>query len=224
MRYLGQNYELELPIAAERFAAANDGAALGAFHEAHKARFGFSIPGEIIEIVNFIGDGRVARPAKPELQRCRGGEGARSRGEPRSVCSSAARVDTPVFERADLGRARRSRARPSSRRRPRSPSSIPATDARRRSARTLCIDRRLTAGDCPCASQRTASTSRNISNVPIAACWFMGTGTSGNSRGKKAIFCSDWCVQWAPAARRREGYFRLPIVQPSMPIEKRAVH
>src|SRR5206468_963745 len=68
MRYLGQNYELDLPIAQDTLA---DGAAdriWQLFHEAHKARFGFNIPGEIIEIVNYSAT-VVSRTAKPEFHR-----------------------------------------------------------------------------------------------------------------------------------------------------------
>ncbi len=53
MRYLGQNYELELPLGFDTFDAATTTALWQQFHDAHFARFGFNIPGEIIEIVNF---------------------------------------------------------------------------------------------------------------------------------------------------------------------------
>ena len=66
MRYLGQNYELELEIDFERFAADSTDRLWQAFHDAHKARFGFSIPGEIIEIVNYLATAISITP-KPEL-------------------------------------------------------------------------------------------------------------------------------------------------------------
>jgi N-methylhydantoinase A len=53
MRYLGQNYELELPLPGGRFTENGMAALWTLFHETHKARFGFSTPGEIIEIVNY---------------------------------------------------------------------------------------------------------------------------------------------------------------------------
>src|SRR4029077_15201090 len=53
MRYLGQNYELEFPLTIERFEAETTERLWALFHQAHKARFGFSTPGEIIEIVNY---------------------------------------------------------------------------------------------------------------------------------------------------------------------------
>ena len=52
MRYLGQNYELELALTGGQFTENGMAALWTLFHETHKARFGFSTPGEIIEIVN----------------------------------------------------------------------------------------------------------------------------------------------------------------------------
>ena len=83
MRYLGQNYELELPIGFERFSAETTEQLWQAFHEAHKARFGFSIPGEIIEIVNYLATA-VSLTPKPELRPI-----AQATGAPR--CGRAAR-------------------------------------------------------------------------------------------------------------------------------------
>ena len=77
MRYLGQNYELELPVGPETLAAGNEERLWRAFHEAHAARFGFSTPGEIIEIVNYTAT-VVSRTAKPEPLRL-GGRHGRSR-------------------------------------------------------------------------------------------------------------------------------------------------
>jgi N-methylhydantoinase B len=46
-----------------------------------------------------------------------------------------------------------------------------------------------------------------------------GAGVQAESRGKLALFCSDWCVEWAALTARQEGYVRLPIVQPRLPVE-----
>ena len=101
MRYLGQNYELDLPIAPD---ALGDGAAdrlWDLFHEAHRARFGFNIPGEIIEIVNYSAT-VISRTAKPEFHRL-----AAAAGPPLPVGRRPVRFldgvcDTPVFDRASL--------------------------------------------------------------------------------------------------------------------------
>jgi len=69
MRYLGQNYELEVPIAFERFDRTTTTELWHAFHELHQARFGFHIPGEVIEVVNFMVTAIAAtdKPAFAEL-------------------------------------------------------------------------------------------------------------------------------------------------------------
>lgn len=68
MRYLGQNYELELAIGEDALADGRIAALWQAFHAAHEARFGFSIPGEPIEIVN-LGVTAISATAKPEVTR-----------------------------------------------------------------------------------------------------------------------------------------------------------
>ena len=37
--------------------------------------------------------------------------------------------------------------------------------------------------------------------------------------GKTHLYCSQWCVEWARLRATHDGYFRLPIVQPKLPIE-----
>jgi N-methylhydantoinase A len=66
MRYLGQNYELELILNFERFEDDAVAALWTLFHNTHQSRFGFSTPGEIIEIVTFSVTA-VAKTQKPEL-------------------------------------------------------------------------------------------------------------------------------------------------------------
>ncbi len=101
MRYLGQNYELDLPIAHD---ALDDGAAdriWGLFHEAHRARFGFNIPGEIIEIVNYSAT-VTSRTTKPAFHRLAAAtEPARPVGR-RPVRFLDHTCDTPVFDRTTL--------------------------------------------------------------------------------------------------------------------------
>ncbi len=101
MRYLGQNYELELPIAFERFAAGTTDRLWQAFHDTHKARFGFSIPGEIIEIVNYLATAVSITP-KPELPRIAPAEGAAMPVETRAVGYPDGRHVVPVYRRGQL--------------------------------------------------------------------------------------------------------------------------
>ena len=54
MRYLGQNYELELPLDLTEFDEATTARLWDSFHELHASRFGFNAPNSIIEVVNFL--------------------------------------------------------------------------------------------------------------------------------------------------------------------------
>jgi N-methylhydantoinase A len=102
MRYLGQNYELELAVAED---ALDDGATdrlWRSFHAAHEARFGFAIPGEVIELVTYAVTA-VACTAKPELPRL----AAAAEGPPmpiaeRRVVFTGGAAATPVHRRDSL--------------------------------------------------------------------------------------------------------------------------
>ncbi len=100
MRYLGQNYELEIPVAGDLFGEDEVAALLGAFHAGHEARFGFRLD-DHMEIVNFLvtGVARTGVLSLPELPRAEGEAAPRSR---RPVWFGRAFVDTPVYARADL--------------------------------------------------------------------------------------------------------------------------
>jgi len=99
-RYAGQNYELEVPVAAETFGDAGQAALWGAFHDKHEARFGFRL-GDAVEIINFMVTaiaptggmtlpmvGEAAAPAVPTARR--------------PVWFGEAWLETPVFDRASL--------------------------------------------------------------------------------------------------------------------------
>ncbi len=101
MRYLGQNYELELPIGEDALDDSNSPKLWQAFHRAHEARFGFAIPGEPIEIVNLsvTAISRTERPADREL------DAAMPPGKPigeRAVRYTDGRRATPVYARTAL--------------------------------------------------------------------------------------------------------------------------
>ncbi len=101
MRYLGQNYELELPIGAD---ALEDGAAerlWDSFHAAHKARFGFNVPGEIIEIVTYVAT-LMSRTAKPNFRRLPASSASPRPREHRPVRYVDAVHETAVYDRDDL--------------------------------------------------------------------------------------------------------------------------
>ncbi len=106
MRYLGQNYELELPIGFEQFDGAATERLWQDFHAAHLARFGFNIPGEVIEIVNFSAT-VVSMTTKPEFRRLPEAKGEPKPDSRRSVMFVAGRLDTPVFRRGALAAGHR---------------------------------------------------------------------------------------------------------------------
>ncbi|MFJ8244796.1 hydantoinase/oxoprolinase family protein [Peribacillus asahii] len=62
MRYLGQNYELDVPFTYAEINEENVREIWNTFHEMHDDRFGFKIDGEIMEIVNY----KVTISSKPE--------------------------------------------------------------------------------------------------------------------------------------------------------------
>jgi N-methylhydantoinase A len=101
MRYLGQNYELELPVALQDFEQAAAGSLWQSFHAAHKARFGFSIPGEIVEIVNFSVTA-IARTEQPELRRIQRANCAPEPAGRRPVHFPDGRHEVPAFRREHL--------------------------------------------------------------------------------------------------------------------------
>src|SRR5690606_19652616 len=101
LRYLGQNYELELPYQRERFDAEGLRDLWSRFHEQHEARFGFAIGGETIELVNMSGPA-MAPSMRSELVTLEQGEGEPEPVARRSVRFDDERLDTKVFDRAHL--------------------------------------------------------------------------------------------------------------------------
>lgn len=100
MRYLGQNYELEIPVEAERFTDAEIAALFETFHAQHDARFGFRL-GDHMEIVNFLvtGTARTGALDHPVIATASGPATPRTR---RPVWFATGWVDTPVYARDDL--------------------------------------------------------------------------------------------------------------------------
>ncbi len=101
LRYLGQNYELELPLKIDTFTDANIETIWTNFHKTHKTRFGFSTPGEIIEIVNFTVTA-VARTAKPALTKLKSSTAKPKPIEKRKVWFIGGAQEVPVYDRATL--------------------------------------------------------------------------------------------------------------------------
>ena len=100
MRYLGQNYELEIPTDAESFSDAEVAGLLETFHSLHEARFGFRLA-DHMEIVNFLVTG-TARTGELEFPVIADATGPAQPISSRPVWFEAGWVDTPVYARDDL--------------------------------------------------------------------------------------------------------------------------
>ena len=101
MRYLGQNYELELPVGPDDLKADRVDRLWQSFHDAHLARFGFKTPGEIIEIVNYTAT-LISRTAKPDLPRLAKAEKPAEPMSRRMVGYPSGVFEVPVFDRDTL--------------------------------------------------------------------------------------------------------------------------
>ena len=107
LRYVGQNYELSVPIAAGLF---GDGDAheivrwiAGQFHALHETNYGHSDPSAEIEVINYrcVARGRLYRGATPTARSMR-----QPTPSPRSVrdvwFNAAGPMRTPIYDRNDL--------------------------------------------------------------------------------------------------------------------------
>jgi N-methylhydantoinase A len=103
MRYVGQAYELEVPISAPMTGDAVDGA-VASFHAAHERVYGYARARQPIEFVNFRAVHRYPLPP-PVLHppaRERGTAGDARIGERPAHFGSAGFVPTAIYERARL--------------------------------------------------------------------------------------------------------------------------
>jgi N-methylhydantoinase A len=101
MRYFGQNHELDVPIAFERFDEVTIASIWASFHRAHKARFNFDIPGETIELISIkvTAISETETPIMPEI--------TRATGAPEAIGRRAVRFDdgahqSAIYDRASL--------------------------------------------------------------------------------------------------------------------------
>lgn len=100
MRYLGQNYELEIPIDIDTFTEGEIAQLFEAFHSQHDARFGFRLD-DHMEIVNFLvtGIANTGELSFPEIGKA---EGNPKPASVRPVWFDRGWVDTPVYDRDTL--------------------------------------------------------------------------------------------------------------------------
>ncbi|MFB2553858.1 hydantoinase/oxoprolinase family protein [Ensifer soli] len=100
MRYLGQNYELEIPIPPGDFDEAHVAAIFEAFHAQHEARFGFRLE-DHVELINFLVTG-IARTGEVSLPEIPASDAAPKPASVRPVYFAGGWRDTPVYDRALL--------------------------------------------------------------------------------------------------------------------------
>ena len=105
MRYVGQSYELTIPLPDGKLGAAEIAGALVQFHREHDRAYGYSAPGEPVEIVN-LRLSAIGKINKPRLREIGAGE------SPLSAAKKAVRsvyfderegfVECPVYDRYRL--------------------------------------------------------------------------------------------------------------------------
>jgi N-methylhydantoinase A len=105
MRYVGQSYEIEVPIETGWLAPGGAPRLLDAFHRAHERVFGHADPRAPVEVVNLRVQLRGRRPRVP-LVEVTEGTGAVATGA-RRIWLDGRRVEARVYERASLGRGDR---------------------------------------------------------------------------------------------------------------------
>jgi N-methylhydantoinase A len=105
MRYVGQSYEIEVPVEPAWFGAGGGPALLAAFHRAHERAFGHADREAPAEIVNLRVQLAAARPRVPLVEIASGSAPApRAR---RRIWLDGRRVEAGVLDRAALGRGAR---------------------------------------------------------------------------------------------------------------------
>ena len=101
LRYLGQNYELTLPLGETLLdATALEGLA-SSFHKAHEQNYGFANPCETIQLVNLKIKARVLPHASP-LPKLEQREPAQPVAVREVIFVKGASEPTPVFRRTEL--------------------------------------------------------------------------------------------------------------------------
>ena len=101
LRYLGQNYELEVPFDFDDFSPDQLAGLWRDFHAMHETRFGFRIPQEVIEAITLRCTVRcpTGRPDFLPLERR---EGQLAPQTVRRVVYAGGALDTPIYARESL--------------------------------------------------------------------------------------------------------------------------
>ena len=106
MRYVGQSYELTIPLPEEELSADQLDEILARFHQEHERSYGFSAEGEPVEFVA-LRLSAVGVIPKPRLQKVRRGGGASTdaakQSRPVYFAEEGGRVDCSIYDRYKLG-------------------------------------------------------------------------------------------------------------------------
>ncbi|MYF93575.1 MAG: hydantoinase/oxoprolinase family protein [Gemmatimonadetes bacterium] len=104
LRYVGQSHELTLPLTTEALGSAQLAQLLEQFHRTHDRAYGFSAPGEDVELVSvrLSAIGQIAKPALAPLAKATGEATAKGQ-RPVYFAESEGFVDCPVYDRYALG-------------------------------------------------------------------------------------------------------------------------
>ena len=106
MRYVGQSYELTVPLPAEQLDASKIDRVLEQFHVEHDRAYGYSAPTEPVEFVNLrlTAIGKIAKPRLRELEG-NNTDIAAAQKATRSVyfAESDSYVECPIYDRYRLG-------------------------------------------------------------------------------------------------------------------------
>ena len=101
LRYLGQNYEIQVPWSGQALDRESLAALAGAFHAAHEQQYGFASEVETIQIVSVKVKSVAALPAPP-IPRLEPGPDTAPAGERETVFERGRRRPSPVYRRGDL--------------------------------------------------------------------------------------------------------------------------
>jgi N-methylhydantoinase A len=106
MRYVGQSYEIEVPVALDWLGPGRAGELLAAFHQAHERAFGHADREAPAEIVNLRVQLRAGRPRVP-LRELPVGLASPAPRATRRIWLDGRPIEARVFDRAGLGRGAR---------------------------------------------------------------------------------------------------------------------
>ena len=100
LRYEGQNYELSVPVGFDQFNPTNMDKLKDDFDAEFAEKYGFSLPGEPIEIVNLSVTAVVVQP-KPDIEAPIGETTSDPKGH-RKVWFEECSIDVPIYDRTRL--------------------------------------------------------------------------------------------------------------------------